>query len=65
MLTCDSQDSREVTTYHGVLPGVLTGKGAYTARFLAQMLDYVGLLSAGNEEMLSFGQWILMLYTRM
>jgi len=29
-------------------------RGAYTARFLAQMLDYVGLLSAGNEEMLRF-----------
>lgn len=31
-------------------------RGAYTARFLAQMLDYVGLLSAGNEEMLRFGE---------
>lgn len=31
-------------------------RGAYTARFLAQMLDYVGLLTAGNEEMLRFGQ---------
>ncbi|TKA30276.1 hypothetical protein B0A54_15354 [Friedmanniomyces endolithicus] len=29
-------------------------RGAYTARFLAQMLDYVGLLSTGNEEMLHF-----------
>lgn len=29
-------------------------RGAYTARFLAQMLDYVGLLSTGNEEMLRF-----------
>ncbi|KAK5685744.1 hypothetical protein LTR17_026966 [Elasticomyces elasticus] len=29
-------------------------RGAYTARSLAQMLDYVGLLSAGNEEMLRF-----------
>ncbi|EME88399.1 uncharacterized protein MYCFIDRAFT_127396 [Pseudocercospora fijiensis CIRAD86] len=29
-------------------------RGAYTARFLAQMLDYVGLLSAGNEEMMRF-----------
>lgn len=29
-------------------------RGAYTARFLAQMLDYVGLLSSGNEEMLRF-----------
>ncbi|KAF2716105.1 hypothetical protein K431DRAFT_308052 [Polychaeton citri CBS 116435] len=29
-------------------------RGAYTARFLAQMLDYVGLLSCGNEEMLRF-----------
>ena len=29
-------------------------RGAYTARFLAEMLDYVGLLSAGNEELLRF-----------
>lgn len=29
-------------------------RGAYTARFLAQMLDYVGLLSPGNEELLRF-----------
>jgi len=29
-------------------------RGAYTARFLAEMLDQVGLLSAGNEEMLRF-----------
>ncbi len=29
-------------------------RGAYTARFLAQMLDCVGLLSAGNEEMFRF-----------
>jgi uncharacterized protein (DUF2235 family) len=26
-------------------------RGAYTARFLAEMLDHIGLLSAGNEEM--------------
>ncbi len=26
-------------------------RGAYVARFLAEMLDQVGLLSAGNEEM--------------
>lgn len=26
-------------------------RGAYVARFLAEMLDNVGLLSAGNEEM--------------
>lgn len=26
-------------------------RGAYVARFLAEMLDHVGLLSAGNEEM--------------
>nr|POE79514.1 uncharacterized protein CFP56_07579 [Quercus suber] len=37
-------------------------RGSYTARFLAQMLDYMGLLSAGNEEMLrfawkTFAQW--------
>ena len=29
-------------------------RGAYTARFLAQMLDYVGLLAPGNEELLRF-----------
>ncbi|RYP70740.1 hypothetical protein DL771_005235 [Monosporascus sp. 5C6A] len=29
-------------------------RGAYLARFLAEMLDYVGLLSHGNEEMVSF-----------
>lgn len=37
-------------------------RGAYVARFLAEMLDHVGLLSAGNEEMArfawkSFAQW--------
>ena len=26
-------------------------RGAYVARFLAEMLDQVGLLSVGNEEM--------------
>ncbi len=26
-------------------------RGAYIARFLAEMLDYVGLLTAGNEEL--------------
>ena len=26
-------------------------RGAYIARFLAEMLDYIGLLEAGNEEM--------------
>jgi uncharacterized protein (DUF2235 family) len=30
-------------------------RGAYTARFLAEMLDHIGLLSAGNEEMARFG----------
>ncbi|KAK4120586.1 hypothetical protein N657DRAFT_624682 [Parathielavia appendiculata] len=29
-------------------------RGAYIARFLAEMLDYVGLLSHGNEEMVRF-----------
>lgn len=29
-------------------------RGAYTARFLAEMLDHVGLLAAGNEEMARF-----------
>ena len=37
-------------------------RGSYTARFLAEMLDYVGLLSAGNEELIrfawkTFAQW--------
>ncbi|KAM9885538.1 hypothetical protein VDGL01_00186 [Verticillium dahliae] len=36
--------------------------GAYVARFLAEMLDYVGLLAHGNEEMVifawnAFSQW--------
>lgn len=29
-------------------------RGAYTARFLAELLDHVGLLSAGNEELIRF-----------
>ncbi|KAH0595440.1 hypothetical protein MHUMG1_06615 [Metarhizium humberi] len=29
-------------------------RGSYIARFLAQMLDHIGLLSHGNEEMVSF-----------
>jgi len=29
-------------------------RGAYIARFLAEMLDYVGLLTAGNEELTRF-----------
>ncbi|KAH9885691.1 hypothetical protein F4778DRAFT_787087 [Xylariomycetidae sp. FL2044] len=29
-------------------------RGAYVARFLAEMLDYIGLLSHGNEELVSF-----------
>ncbi|PGH34605.1 hypothetical protein GX50_02589 [[Emmonsia] crescens] len=29
-------------------------RGAYIARFLAEMLDYVGLLTIGNEELISF-----------
>ncbi|SLM35136.1 Domain of unknown function DUF2235 [Lasallia pustulata] len=37
-------------------------RGSYTARFLAEMLDHVGLLSAGNEELIrfawkTFAQW--------
>jgi uncharacterized protein (DUF2235 family) len=37
-------------------------RGAYIARFLAEMLDYVGLLTHGNEEMVifawkAFAQW--------
>lgn len=37
-------------------------RGAYIARFLAEMLDHVGLLSNGNEEMAyfawkAFAQW--------
>lgn len=29
-------------------------RGAYTARFLAEMVDHIGLLSAGNEELMRF-----------
>ncbi|KAK2808633.1 hypothetical protein FQN50_004497 [Emmonsiellopsis sp. PD_5] len=29
-------------------------RGAYTARFLAEMLDFIGLLSIGNEELVQF-----------
>lgn len=29
-------------------------RGAYIARFLAEMLDAIGLLSAGNEELIRF-----------
>ncbi|KAL1964165.1 hypothetical protein VTN77DRAFT_7253 [Rasamsonia byssochlamydoides] len=29
-------------------------RGAYIARFLAEMLDYIGLLEAGNEELIQF-----------
>lgn len=29
-------------------------RGAYTARFLAEMLDYVGLLAPGSEELIRF-----------
>jgi uncharacterized protein (DUF2235 family) len=29
-------------------------RGSYTARFLAEMLDYVGLLQPGNEELVRF-----------
>jgi uncharacterized protein (DUF2235 family) len=29
-------------------------RGAYIARFLAEMLDYVGLLATGNEELVQF-----------
>jgi uncharacterized protein (DUF2235 family) len=29
-------------------------RGAYIARFLAEMLDYIGLLEAGNEELIRF-----------
>ena len=37
-------------------------RGSYIARFLAEMLDYIGLLSHGNEEMVkfawkAFSQW--------
>jgi uncharacterized protein (DUF2235 family) len=30
-------------------------RGAYTARFLAEMIDHIGLLSQGNEELIHFG----------
>ena len=29
-------------------------RGAYTARFLSEMLDYIGLLQPGNEELIAF-----------
>ena len=29
-------------------------RGAYVARFLAEMLDHVGLLGAGNEGIIKF-----------
>jgi uncharacterized protein (DUF2235 family) len=29
-------------------------RGAYTARFLAEMLDHIGLLSSGNEDLETF-----------
>ena len=29
-------------------------RGAYTARFLAEMLDQIGLINAGNEELVRF-----------
>ncbi|KAF2669630.1 hypothetical protein BT63DRAFT_479423 [Microthyrium microscopicum] len=29
-------------------------RGAYTARFLAEMIDHIGLLSQGNEELIRF-----------
>lgn len=42
-------------------------RGAYTARFLAEMLDYAGLLGPDNEEMIpfiwdAFSQWKLTRY---
>ena len=37
-------------------------RGAYTARYLAEMLDYIGLLEAGNEELVSLSGFRL-LYT--
>jgi uncharacterized protein (DUF2235 family) len=30
-------------------------RGAYTARFLAEMIDWIGLITHGNEEMIQFG----------
>jgi len=37
-------------------------RGAYTARFLAEMLDWTGLITFGNDEMVqfawrTFGEW--------
>lgn len=29
-------------------------RGSYTARFLAEMIDWVGLITHGNEEMIQF-----------
>jgi hypothetical protein len=31
-------------------------RGAYTARFLAEMIDHIGLLTQGNEELIRFGK---------
>lgn len=31
-------------------------RGAYTARFLAEMIDHIGLLGQGNEELIQFGE---------
>ncbi|KAJ5082148.1 hypothetical protein N7532_011191 [Penicillium argentinense] len=31
-----------------------SSRGSYTARFLAEMLDFVGLLQPGNEELIRF-----------
>jgi uncharacterized protein (DUF2235 family) len=32
-------------------------RGAYTARFLAEMIDHIGLLTQGNEELCRFGKF--------
>jgi len=40
-------------------------RGAYTGRFLAQMVDHVGLLSRGNEEMTSFAYKSFAKYERL
>lgn len=33
-------------------------RGAYIARFLAEMLDFVGLLEPGNEEMVRMAELV-------
>jgi len=40
-------------------------RGTYTAHFLAQMIDHVGLLTQGNEELIRFGKLLVLEPKRM